>query len=870
MDKTENTQFKTEQEALEQSKAYFNGNELAANVFLTKYALRNEQGELVESNPDLMHRRLAKEFARVERRKYKGSGIKPYSETEIYKKLKGFKQIIPQGSPMYAVGNPYQKSSASNCFVADSPEDSYGGILHTDQQLVQLSKRRAGVGIDISKLRPKGLTTRNAARSTTGIVTFCERYSNSIREVGQNGRRGALMITCDIRHPESVKLYTEKGKEEKVVIEGKVVNGMKERDIETTSEFYNPGDYDFCTMKLDSTKVTGANVSIKLTDEFLECVRENKPFIKRWPIECSPEEAQFTEEIDARRAWEKIIHCAWQKAEPGILFWDNVINESPADCYANHSFTTICTNPCGELPLPNLDSCRLLVVNLFDCVDRPYEKDASFNFDRLKEQAYFAQRLMDDLIDLEIERVDEIINKIKQDPEDADLKQEELALWEGIREKCAKGRRTGTGIVAIGDALAAANIKYGSNESIETCEKIYKTVKLSAYRASVDMAKEIGPFPIWDAKREKGQAFLERIAKEDPDLYKDMQKYGRRNISLLTTAPTGSVAIMAQLIEGVFYSTGGVEPNYSNVPYTRKKKINPDDKDVRVDSTDQNGDSWQHYDVYPSGIEAWMKVTGETDIEKSPYHGASAEELDWKQRVKFQAVAQGHIDHSISSTINLPSDVTEAKVSEIYYSAWEMGLKGVTVYRDGCRTGVLVKKDENPSTVQLHTQTAAKRPKELEADIHIATAKGSRYVVAVGLLDDQPYEVFGGEANGFGIKQTCKGKIIKHKRGQYGLEMTNIEIDDFSKHFTPQEQAIFRMASTMMRHGVPIEFVVEQMQKSTDDMFSLPSAVARVLKKYIKDGQKVSGQTCPSCGSDNLIYQEGCLTCKSCGWSKCA
>jgi ribonucleoside-diphosphate reductase alpha chain len=383
------------------------------------------------------------------------------------------------------------------------------------------------------------------------------------------------------------------------------------------------------------------------------------------------------------------------------------------------------------------------------------------------------------------------------------------------------------------------------------------------------MSKEIGSFPIWEKDRESGQLFLDRIKEEDLNLYEDMQKYGRRNISLLTTAPTGSVAILTQLIDGVFGSTGGIEPNYSNVPYTRKKKVNPDDKDARVDSKDQNGDCWQHFDVYPAGIEAWMKITGESDIAKSPYHGASAEELDWKQRVKFQAAAQRHVDHSISSTVNLPSDVTEEKVSEIYYSAWEMGLKGVTVYRDGCRTGVLVKKDEKQSSVELHTDSAPKRPKELEADIHIATAKGEKYVVAVGLLDNQPYEIFGGKANGFGIKQKCKGKLIKHKKGQYGLEMDSVEIDDFSKHFTPQEQAIFRMASTMMRHGIPIEFVVEQMQKSTDDMFSLPSAVARVLKKYIKDGQKISGVTCPSCGSDALVYQEGCKRCNNCQWTAC-
>lgn len=861
----------TEEEALSLSKEYFKGNDLAASVFLSKYALRNERGEILEPTPKEMHRRLAKEFARIEKKKYEGTGTVPYTEDEIFEKFDGFKQIIPQGSPMYAIGNEYQKSSASNCFVADCPEDSYGGILHTDQQLVQLSKRRAGVGIDISKLRPKGMATKNAARSTTGIVSFCERYSNSIREVGQNGRRGALMITCDIRHPESVKLYTEKGKGEKVIIEGSVVNGMKQRDMETTSEFYDPSDFDFCTMKLDSTKVTGANVSIKLTDEFLECVKENKKFIKRWPIECSPEDAEYTEEIDARRAWEKIIHCAWQKAEPGILFWDSMLKESPADCYPEEGFKSVSTNPCGEIILNELDSCRLLVVNLFGCVDNPYTNKASFNFEKLKENSYFAQRLMDDLVDLELERIDEIIEKIKNDPEDEFLKVGELKLWERIRKNCKNGRRTGTGIVAIGDAIAASGVKYGSNESIDLCGEIYKNLKLSSYRASVDIAKSIGSFSFWNFENEKDNEFLNRIKEEDSGLYEDMKKYGRRNIALLTTAPTGSVAILTQLVDGFFGSTGGIEPNYSNVPYTRKKKINPNDKNTRVDSVDQNGDSWQHFDIYPAGIQAWMKVSGEKDIEKSPYHMASAEELDWNQRVKFQAAAQKHVDHSISSTVNLPADVSEEKVSDIYYTAWESGLKGVTVYRDGCRTGVLVKKEDKKDQVELHTNAAPKRPKTMDAEIHIATAKGEKYIVAVGLLNGQPYEVFGGKANGFGIKTKCEGKIIKHKKGQYGLEIGDaLEIDDFSKHFTPEEQTIFRLASTNLRHGIPIEFVVEQMQKSTDDMFSLPSAVARVLKKYIKDGQKASGQVCPSCGKESLVYQEGCLTCKECGWSKCS
>jgi ribonucleoside-diphosphate reductase alpha chain len=861
-----------EKEAYEKSLKYFNNNDLAAGVFLSKYALRDENGNILEPTPKEMHRRLAKEFARIEKEKYKNTKIVPYTEEEIYNKLEGFKQIIPQGSPMSAIGNKYQISSASNCYVADAPEDSYGGIMHTDQQLVQLSKRRAGVGTDVSKLRPKGMKTKNAARTTTGIIPFCERYSNSIREVGQNGRRGALMITCDIRHPESVKLYCDQKDASPIVIRGKVVDGMKQRDIKTTSEFYNESDLDFCSMKLDSTRVTGANVSLRLTDEFLECVKKGTKFVKRFPIDCKPEDALYTEEIDARRAWEKIIHCAWQRAEPGILFWDHITNESPADCYKEEGFETICTNPCGEIPLNSGDSCRLLVVNLFGCVVNPYTEEAYFDFEKLEKDAYFAQRLMDDLVDLELERVDQIIHKIESDPEDEELKKEELELWKKIRKNCELGRRTGTGIVALGDAIAASNVKYGSDESIEVCDKIYKTLKIGSYSASVDMAKELGPFPIWDWEREKNNPFIKRIKEEKPELYNNIKKYGRRNIANLTTAPTGSVALLTQLIIGYFGSTGGIEPNYSNVPYVRKKKINPDDKDARVDSKDQNGDCWQHFKVYPSGIKAWMDVTGEEDIKKSPYHEASAEEIDWKQRVKFQAAAQRHVDHSISSTVNLPSDVTEEKVSEIYQTAWENNLKGITVYRDGCRTGVLVKETDPEENEDIHVQTkdAPKRPKVVESDIYIATAKGEKYIIAVGLLNgDQPYEIFGGKANGFGIKKTCKGKVIKHKKGQYGIEIGDLEIEDFSKHFTPQEQTIFRLASTLMRHGVPIEYVVDQMQKSTDDMFSLPSAVARVLKKYIKDGQKVTGQICDSCGSEDLVYIEGCVTCRACGNGKC-
>lgn len=861
----------TYEEAFEKSREYFKGNELAAGVFLGKYALRNERGEILEPTPREMHKRLAKEFARIQKKKYEGSEQSPMTEEEIFGYLDEFKSIIPQGSPMYGIGNDFQVSSLSNCYVCDSPEDSYGGILHTDQQLVQLSKRRAGVGTDVSKLRPKGMAVKNAARSTTGIIPFCERFSNSIREVGQNGRRGALMLTCDIRHPESVKLYCKPEDAKKVVIKGKVVDGQKQRDMETTTEFYNEGDLDFCSMKLDSSRVTGANVSIKLTDEFLEAVREGKTFVKRWPIDCKPEDAVHTEEIDARRAWKKIIHCAWQRAEPGILFWDSIINQSPADCYAEEGFATTCTNPCGEIPLNPGDSCRLLTVNLFDCVKDPFTKNAGFDFAKLERLAGVAQRLMDDMIDLEVEKVSKIIEKVKFDPQEERLKAVELGMWEKILDNCQKGRRTGTGIVALGDAMAAAGVKYGSEESIGFVEEVYRALKLGAYEASVSMAETIGPFPIWNGEKETSNPFLLRIKNEAPELYARMEKSGRRNIALLTTAPTGSVSLLARLGEGVFSSTGGIEPNYSNVPYTRKKKINPSDENAKVDSVDQNGDSWQHFKVYPSGLAMWMAVSGETEIEKSPYYKASAEELDWKIRVAIQSAAQKSVDHSISSTVNLPSDVSEEKVAEIYQESWDMGLKGITVYRDGCRSGVLVK--EEVDVTQNHSKAplshAIKRPKELDADIHLATAKGDKYIVAVGLLGGEPYEIFGGKANGFGIKKSATGKITKHSRGKYGLELGSVVVEDFSEHFTPQEQSIFRLVSTALRHRIPIEFVADQMLKSTDDMFSLPSAIARVLKKYIKDGQKVVGQTCPECGSTNLIYQDGCVTCRDCGWSKC-
>ncbi len=1578
---------------------YFHNNELATNVFLSKYALKDDKGRLLELTPDDMHRRIAKEFARIEKNKFSSSSLDSYSEEFIFRHLKEFRSIIPQGSPMFGIGNNFQTVSISNCFLSDIPEDSYAGILRVDQQLIQLSKRRGGVGTCLSKLRPKGMPTKNSARNTTGIIPFAIRYSNSIREVGQclhgdsiiltkrgmlkikdvlpydsvwtkigwvavnnvlrngkkrvykvitksgfeivsskdhiyqtfdgfgnltetrlsdlvvgdnivlcrggtrsggvydfdlidthyknsnykpsgcvlpkrldeklayllgffygngsveynhhgscgmsfscghlypkveeklvryiyevfsyapwikrgdgavnvvgisnktivtflrdndllkeksfnitfpdkilksspniqvsflsgyfdadgyasgkkkgycfsstslqflkkcqlvlmsfgilskihsescdnqnwhdihslcivgrvsqqilvdtfiesikiknkkhvskrdnwlspfradsfnikywnysfcpdnsqylslsvlerlrgygesvcsnlvvdsidgisevgehetydlcldiehffwcngfyvhnSGRRGALMLSCDIRHPESVKLYCKTNESKPYKIEGKIIDGQKQRDIVTNTEFYNPDDLDFCSMKLDPSVATGANLSIKITNEFLDCVKNNKTFIQRWPVECSPSEAKITKEIDARRAWEKIIHCAWQRAEPGILFWDNIINNSPSDCYSDVGYETKGTNPCqpswavvatpnglkkisdihvgdliwskngwspvinklssgvkkvfeyrttagrffgteehklvtkgikkearecdnvdifscqysddikinpqdvidglvfgdgsyhadsnnliilyigsndkdyftseisekilkhchgidenaytvdttfnykelpktylrripdrfyygdrskvagflrglysangsicgdrvtlktssldvvfrvqdmlsflgicsyyttnkskhvlfsngdfvcresydlnifsdkdkfrdiigfiqnykneklnhsiinrkysvtknknypikkinfiseeevfditidnashtywtgccdvsncGEIPLSPLDSCRLLVINIMGAVVDAFKENSHIDYDKFFQLAYISQRLMDDMIDLELEKIDDILSKINSDPEPEEIKREEYSLWTRIREACENGRRTGLGITGLGDALAAIGLKYGSDEAISETDKIYKTLKLGAYRSSVDMAKAIGHFPVWNFDKEKNNPFLLQIKKEDNSLYLDMKKYGRRNISLLTTAPTGSVSIVACVGDGLFGTTSGIEPNYSNVPYIKKKKINPHDESATIDSTDQNGDHWQHFKVYPSGIKLWMKATGKEDISLSPYHLSSAEELDWKRAVIMQSAAQKHVDHSISRTINVPFDTPENKISEIYYCAWEYGLKGITVYRDSCRTGVLVKEfslSERP--IELHTRNSPSRPKELPADIHILSIKGDKFIIAVGLYQDQPYEVFGGEANGFGIKKTTRGVLTKIKQGQYGLSIGDIEIDNFSKHFTPQEQTLFRSLSTMLRHGIPIEFIVEQMQKSTDDMFSMPSAVARVLKKYIKEGQKATGQSCPSCSSSNIVYQEGCLTCKDCGWSKC-
>lgn len=813
---------------------YFENDELPANVWETKYGLRDADDNLIEQTPDDTHRRLAREFARIEAGKFQ----QPYSEEYIYSLLKDFGPIIPQGSPMSGIGSK-QFVSLSNCYVVDPPLDSYGGICHTDQQLVQICKRRGGVGTDLSYIRPAEMPTTNSARRATGVVTFAERFSNSIREVGQNGRRGALMLTLSVHHPEVVG---------------------------------------FARMKLDRTKVTGANVSVRLTDEFLQAVQDDAEYEQRWPV--ASRTPLFSRKVKAREVWKQIIHCAWQRAEPGLLFWDNIIRESPADCYASLGFQTVATNPCAELPLCVLDSCRLLLLNLFCFVRYPFTPSAYFDFNAFYEHAQVAQRLMDDLVDLELEFVDRILTKIKADPEPDHIKQCELDIWTRVREKCANGRRTGTGITALGDAMAATGVAYGSDKSIDFVDMVYRVLKLGSYRSSVDMARELGPFPVWNAELEKDCPFLLRIKNEDSNLYADMQVHGRRNIALLTTAPAGTVSILAGL-RPYFGTTSGIEPLFTDEPYIRRKKINHADKDARVDSVDDKGDRWTHYPVYHAKLKQWMDVTGETDIAKSPYHGCCAKDLDWKQRVRLQATAQKHVDHAISSTINLPADVTEEQVAEVYEALWKEGCKGGTVYRDGCRDGVLVTAE---TSSVIHKTQAPKRPKELPCDIHHMVVDKKPCVVVVGLLKDEPYEVFAFTNTMMHItcddglllgKSHQKGVIKKVKRGEYMLlaeDGTDLlhNCSSLNGLLSTEEAALTRMLSTSLRHGVDISFILDQLGKVEGDLHCFTKAVARALKKYVPDGKKVSGTKCPQCGEESLRYQEGCQTCGACGFSKCS
>lgn len=801
------------EEALSESLKYFNNDELASKAFLDKYALKNEKMELLESNPDQMHHRIAKEFARIEAKKFKT----PLTEDYIYGLLKNFKYIIPQGSPMFAIGNYHTLASLSNCFVLDTPDDSYNGILRTDHQLVQICKRRGGVGIDISKIRPKGFPTKNSSRTSTGIIPFMERYSNSIREVGQDGRRGALMLSISVHHPEIL---------------------------------------DFAKVKKDKTKITGANISIRLTDEFLNALKNNEDYEQRFPVDSKT--PTFSRKVSAKAVYNEIIQCAWEMAEPGLLFWDLITRNSPADYYKG--FLTESTNPCAEIPLCPMDSCRLLVLNLFSYIKNPFVPGMSF-FDKenFYKDAKIAQRLMDDIIDLELECIDRILNKIKSDPEKLEVKQPEIDLWIRIREKCTTGRRTGLGLTAVGDSLAALNIGYATGPSIDMVEEFYKTLKLASYESSMEMAKELGAFPIWEWEVDKNCPFIKQIGIDNIDLYLNIQKYGRRNIANLTTAPTGTVSIMTQ-------TSSGIEPVFM-LSYTRNRKINENDLEKRVDYADQNGDKWQKYKVYHPKVALWMEITGQTDETKSPWHGYCANDLNWLNRVKLQAAAQKHIDHSISSTLNLPNSVTVEEVGKIYQAAWEAGCKGITVYRDGCRTGVLVASDKADSIVKTK---APKRPKSLPCEIYCFKVDNKEFVVVVGLLENEPYEIFASKRGK--LDKTIKhGNIIKTKRGHYSIVTDGSEdfIVDTSELLNDTEQAITRLVSCALRHGADVSFIVDQLEKTDGNISSFSKSVARALKKYIKDGTKAAGSTCTTCKGSNLVRNSGCVTCMDCGWSKC-
>lgn len=816
----------TYDEALAASLEYFDGDDLAAQVFLKKYALQTPEGVYMEKTPEDMHRRLSKEFARIEA-KYEN----PMSEEEIYCYLKDFKYIVPQGSPMAGVGNPYQVMSLSNCFVIQSPYDSYAGILKTDQEEAQLMKRRGGVGFDISPIRPKGLLTANAAKTTDGIGLFMERFSNTCREVAQGGRRGALMLTISVHHPE----------------------------IRT-----------FVNIKRDLGKVTGANISVRLSDEFMQAVKDDTDVELRWPVD-ERENPSIRTQISAKELWNEIIESAHASAEPGLLFWDNVKNFSPADAYESVGFGTVSTNPCGEITLSPYDSCRLLLVNVSSFVKNPYTDHATFDTEHFSQVVQAAQRLMDDIVDLELECVDKILEKIDADPEPEEVKVIEKNLWTKIRQSAVNGRRTGLGVTAIGDTFAALGIKYGSDESVEMMDEIYKQLALNSYRSSVQLAAERGAFPVYDYELEKDHAFITRIMDLDPALKTAWQKHGRRNIANTTTAPAGSVSVLTQ-------TTSGIEPAYL-LSYTRRRKINPDDKDARVDFVDDLGDQWQEYEVYHHGFKRWMEVTGKTKAEDSPYFGATSNDINWLNKVKAQAAAQKWICHSISNTTNVPEDTTVDTIKDIYMTGWETGCKGVTVYRDKCRTGVLVAASTTTTTreesdfVEHH---APKRPEILSCDIYHVQVKGEKWNFFVGLLNDKPYEIFAGRSEHIHLPKSRKNGVIK-KNGHYNLVTgegdNQLVIKDLATVFeNPTESAFTRTVSLSLRHGVPIQYLVEQIEKGADkenDMFSLAKGLMRILKRYIKDGTKPSAKKCPECGSTELAYQEGCLTCKSCGYSKC-
>ena len=847
-DKMENKEYKiySVEEVKEATIKYFNGDQLAADVWMNKYALKDSDGNIFELTPDDMHHRIASEIARIENR-YPN----PMTEEEVFEVLKDFRYIVPQGSPMAGIGNDFQISSLSNCFVigTNGQSDSYGAIMKIDQEQVQLMKRRGGVGHDLSHIRPAGSPVKNCALTSTGVVPFMERYSNSTKEVAQDGRRGALMMSISINHPDSES---------------------------------------FIDSKMEQGRITNANVSVRISDDFMKAVKEGKPFVQKYPVDS--ENPLYTKEIDAKRLWDKIIHNAWQSAEPGVLFWDTITRESIPDCYADLGFKTLSTNPCGEIPLCAYDSCRLLAMNLYSYVEHPFTDKARFNAELFAKHVAIAQRIMDDIIDLEIEKIDAILEKVYSDPESDEVKRCEVELWKNIRRKAFQGRRTGIGITAEGDMLAALGKRYASDEAIEFSTSVQKLLAFEAYKSSVNLAKERGAFEVFDAKREENNPFINRLRAMDENFYQDMVKYGRRNIAMLTIAPTGTVSICTQ-------TTSGIEPVFM-VSYKRRRKVNPNDKNAKVSFTDAEGNSFEEYNVFHPKFMTWLEVNGynveevkayedeklQEIIAKSPYYKATANDIDWVSKVKMQGEMQKWVDHSISVTVNIPAETTEELVSQIYLTAWECGCKGMTIYRDGSRTGVLVsnkkeeKKNAENDIIETHSPI---RPKTLECDVVRFQNNYEKWIAFVGKINNKPYEIFLGKQDDFYLPPFVETAWITKNKGEEGRSRYDLQFQDkqgykvtiegLSRSFSPEFWNYAKLISGILRHGMPISNVVTLIQNLSvdeDNINAWKNGIARALKRYIPDGTKVDKEVCPTCG-DALVYEDGCKHCKNCGYSKC-
>lgn len=847
-DKMESKEYKiySVEEVKEATIKYFNGDQLAADVWMNKYALKDSDGNIFELTPDDMHHRIASEIARIENR-YPN----PMTEEEVFEVLKDFRYIVPQGSPMAGIGNDFQISSLSNCFVigTNGQSDSYGAIMKIDQEQVQLMKRRGGVGHDLSHIRPAGSPVKNCALTSTGVVPFMERYSNSTKEVAQDGRRGALMMSISINHPDSES---------------------------------------FIDSKMEQGRITNANVSVRISDDFMKAVKEGKPFVQKYPVDS--DSPLYTKEIDAKRLWDKIIHNAWQSAEPGVLFWDTITRESIPDCYADLGFKTLSTNPCGEIPLCAYDSCRLLAMNLYSYVEHPFTDKARFNAELFAKHVAIAQRIMDDIIDLEIEKIDAILEKVYSDPESDEVKRCEVELWKNIRRKALQGRRTGIGITAEGDMLAALGKRYASDEAIEFSTSVQKLLAFEAYKSSVNLAKERGAFEVFDAKREENNPFINRLRAMDENFYQDMVKYGRRNIAMLTIAPTGTVSICTQ-------TTSGIEPVFM-VSYKRRRKVNPNDKNAKVSFTDAEGNSFEEYNVFHPKFMTWLEVNGynveevkayedeklQEIIAKSPYYKATANDIDWVSKVKMQGEMQKWVDHSISVTVNIPAETTEELVSQIYLTAWECGCKGMTIYRDGSRTGVLVsnkkeeKKNAENDIIETHSPI---RPKTLECDVVRFQNNYEKWIAFVGKINNKPYEIFLGKQDDFYLPPFVETAWITKNKGEEGRSRYDLQFQDkqgykvtiegLSRSFSPEFWNYAKLISGILRHGMPISNVVTLIQNLSvdeDNINAWKNGIARALKRYIPDGTKVDKEVCPTCG-DALVYEDGCKHCKNCGYSKC-